>query len=129
MTQLYSNAGFEQVLEIRKGATFKLQLSIADTNDAAIDITGWEFRATVASKQDPPESASQNFTFGTLNVNGLGTVVGTLTPTKTGTLVANDNRMAVARYRWNCDAKTPEGEIIPICFGDVLVKNTDVDWS
>ena len=127
MTQLYSNAGFEQVLEIRKGATFNMEVSIADTLDQVMDITGWEFRATVASKLDPAESVDQSFEF---TIDGpTGKAIGTLTPAKTDTLVANDSRMAVARYRWNCDAKLPTDEIIPICFGDVLVKNTDVDWS
>jgi len=127
MTQLYSNAGFEQVLEIRKGATFNMEISIADTLDQVMDITGWELRATVASKATPPETASQDFAF--VLDGPAGKATGTLVPAKTDTFVANDNRMAVARYRWNCDAKLPTGEIIPICFGDVLVKNTDVDWS
>lgn len=127
MTQLYSNAGFEQVLEVRKGATFNLQIDIADTADQVMDITDWEFRATVASKAVPPETLPQDFVF---TMDGpAGKVFGVLSAAKADTLVANDSRMAVPRYRWNCDAKLPTGEIIPICFGDVLVKNTDVDWS
>lgn len=127
---LYSNLGFEQPLEMSKGATFKLEIRVAaDQNDppTPLDLTGWDVRAVVQNKTSTEDILP--FTRSGLDLSADGIAHLTLSASQTQTLTANDKRMSTPQYRWACELKSPSGEILPYCWGDVLVRSNGVIWN
>lgn len=124
---LYSNLGFEQPLEIAKGSTFKIELAVfADVaNRTPYDLTGCEMRAVLQSLTNPDEKYAFIFN-GVLGPDGIAQ--GMLTSTATAALVANDKRLAPPMYRWACEFRTPQNEVIPFCYGFVTVRSNGIDW-
>lgn len=124
---LYSNLGFEQPLEISKGSTFPIELRVYsdEENLVPMDLTGYEVKAVLQSIADP--LIKHYFDF--VNAPGAdGVVHGTLPASATAQLTANDRRMSVAAYRWACELKSPTSEILPFCYGPVVVRSNGVDW-
>lgn len=125
---LYSNLGFAQPLEIRKGSTFPIQLTVVESDDVTpYDLTGCEVRAVVARINNPTEK--YDFVFDVAGNQEDGTVTGELPSAATSQLAANDARMGVQQYRWQCDIKLADGTIMPFCHGEVFVRSGDIDWS
>lgn len=124
---LYSNLGFEQPLEIAKGSTFKMEFEVLADGAAKVpyDLTDHVVRAVLASV----DGEYQTEFICDITEPQRGIAHARLEPTQTIELAANDRRMSINAYRWACEIKTPQGEIIPYCYGPVAVRSNGIDWS
>ena len=129
MTQpLYSNLGFEQPLELSKGSDFFIEFNVyADNAGTPLDLTGHEMKAVVQSKTSTEDVFPFDFTDAVFDATGI--VRAKLAASVTQQLVANDKKMSVAGYRWACEIRDPDGNILPYCYGDVFVRSNAVIWS
>lgn len=136
MTQpLYSNRGFQQMLEISEGSTFPLEIRLSDPSDPSgdtpYDLSGCEVRARVQRVRGPvPNGGYEGYDFEfSIDDPASGIARGFLTPAQTKAMDANDAKMQTPVYAWACEVKLADGTIVPFCHGDVLVRTGIINWN
>ncbi len=123
---LFSNAGFLQALEVRKGSTFRFEIELTNEDDTPYDTADIdEVRAAMIPVGG---GTAINFTCDLVAPSTTGKAGGYLTAAQTGALTAYVGKLPVATYEWNCDIKMANGDIIPFCYGPVFVVGGAVTW-
>ena len=132
MTQpLFSNAGFEQPIEIRKGVDFLLQLKFfqGELNGEPFDLTGCDVRARLIYSGT---GAAWDFTTPDFSATAAAGVCDLVLPVSiTNTLVESPtSKMAKPDYTWYCDVKLADNTIVPFCQGPAtVIKGSGINWS
>jgi len=127
MTQpVFSNRGFEQPLEITKGADFVLQLMFFEDEAqlSPYDVTGVSIKARLTKTGD----VEVHTDFVCDIVDGAGGVGrAQLSETTTnGLTVSPVSRMTDTGYKWECKVKLVDGTILPYCWGPVRVADSEI---
>lgn len=126
---VFSNRGFVQPLEIRKGADFVLSIAlfVGDVKEPLNLNNVLEIRATLKKVST---AALINFIPVLLmDAPAAGVVELQLPLAITSTLELSDTSiMKPANYSWTVDVKLLGGKVLPICDGPVKVVKGDTQW-
>lgn len=125
---VFSNAGYVQPLEIRKGADFIISLTLfAGTDAEPLDLANVQSIKARLRKTDNTGAVDFGYTLAADTASGVVTL--TLDNLVTDTLeLSPTSKMAKANYDWTADVQMVTGEILPICYGPVKVIEGETQW-
>ncbi len=110
-------------LTIEQGATFLRTITIQDATPTAIDITGWSFAAKMGKKTSTSSADKKSFTCTITDAaNGVMTI--SMTSAQTAAIdagTAESSPRPTKTYVWDLEATKPDGTVIRILEGTVLV--------
>jgi hypothetical protein len=125
---VYSNAGFVQPLEIRKGSDFVIVLLLLNGSpEVPVDVTGLEVKARMT------RVGADTFVdfVPTIQVRADGNAYVELKIDRavtSGLDLSPISMMAPPIYNWTCDIKMSTGNVTPICYGPCKVIKGETVW-
>ena len=126
---VFSNAGYVQPLEIRKGSDLVFSLTLFAGTQAeplhlsnVAEVKATLKHATLAAQYDFTCTLDADLESGIVNLYLPETITDVLE-------LSSTSKFVKANYNWTADAKmTGTGYIFPICYGPVTVVKGETQW-
>jgi hypothetical protein len=126
---VYSNAGYEQPLEIRKGSDLDFTLTLfAGQASEPLDLNGVAEVVAVLRKVGAPDNLILfQCTLATDKLSGVVRLF--LDRDITKNLELSPTRLfAPVNYKWTADVRMADDRVLPICFGNVKIIEGETQW-
>lgn len=120
-TATLGHAGERLNLLIRQGATFEAEVTLANPDASAVDLTGATVRAQVRRKALDAGSPLATFTVAVTDAPG-GVFTFSLSAAQTAALTAGEDPAAAeSRAVWDMELEDAAGRITPVFQGQVTI--------